>query len=437
MSNDVLSVWLHGAEFGDLEKLRNGRMRLRVAPEAVRRYGRGSHPLSLSLPISGKRVEGPELERFLDGLLPESPVRGSLERTHGISPGDTFALLKVIGQECAGAVQFTPQGQAPGAGYLRELSKEDADRIVRDLPTLDPPDGLAVEASLGGVQAKVLLTRTEHGWAWPADGAMSTHIIKPEPVTDVVVGRLIEYEEWTMRMAAAAGLDAPAVTLADFDGRLAIIVERYDRTAGRRTHQEDFTQALAIAARDKYESTTQPPTRLQQIATRAAAESVDPDGFRRDLLRQVTFNTVIGNGDAHSKNYSMLIDRSGAFSMAPTYDAAPVFLLNSRLAHSGHVLAGQTNLRHISAAHLLDSAVAWGIDPTEARETVAGLCEAVADAAPDVALDDELAGIRQQVSARAEAFAHEVRHPAATRARDARAVRHPDHSRPGTRDGQP
>jgi hypothetical protein len=53
---------------------------------------------------------------------------------------------------------------------------------------------------------------------------MSTHIIKPEPISDAVVPDLVESEEWAMRLAKAAGFK-----LHDFDGRKAIVVERYDR----------------------------------------------------------------------------------------------------------------------------------------------------------------------------------------------------------------
>jgi hypothetical protein len=58
---------------------------------------------------------------------------------------------------------------------------------------------------------------------------MSTHIIKPEPISDAVVPDLVESEEWAMRLAKAAGFKVANVELHDFDGRKAIVVERYDR----------------------------------------------------------------------------------------------------------------------------------------------------------------------------------------------------------------
>ena len=317
----------------------------------------------------------------MDNLLPEGAVRGALEREHHLRPGHTFGLLAHLGRECAGAIQFTTEAQPPAPGHLIALSDDEANRIVAQLPTLDPPPGQVVSASLGGVQAKVLLARTDTGWAWPADGAISTHIIKPEPTTDVAVPDLIRWEEWTLRLARTAGLPAAHAELADFDGRLALVVERFDRHEGRRTHQEDLTQALAIATRDKYETTVD-EHRLASIALAAGAEAISPTAFARDLLSQVTFNLLIGNGDAHSKNYSLTISDTATYSMAPLYDVAPLYLLNNVLQHFGHNLAGQGRLRHLTATHLASEASTWRLSTQQVAETVAGVATRVRDTLP-------------------------------------------------------
>lgn len=398
-----MQVWLNGRPLGVVEQLRNRALRLRFDPGTVRDYGVGACPLSLSLPLTTRRVEGPTLERWLDNLLPESPVRGALERRHNIRPGDTFAMLGVIGQECAGAVQFTQADTPPEPGRLRPLTTAEVNQVVRDLPTIDPPDDMPVSASLGGLQAKVLLTRTADGWAWPVDGAMSTHIIKPEPTADLVVRNLIDHEAWAMRLAARAGLPAASVELTDFDGRRAIVVERYDRLDGQRTHQEDFAQALGIAARDKYESSVAGTGRLARIAHLAGAQAVDPTALRRDLLRVVTFNLAIGNGDAHSKNYALQIDRAAQFALAPIYDAAPVYLLNEQLAHFGHAVGGQVRLPYITAEHLVDEAESWGMRRALAAQTVADVLQAVARAVPDTEIAPGVgAAIAEGVRHRAE-----------------------------------
>ncbi|MFD3509817.1 hypothetical protein [Nocardia sp. NPDC058666] len=45
----------------------------------------------------------------------------------------------------------------------------------------------------------------------------------------------------------------------------------------------------------------------------------------------------MGNGDAHSNNYSLLLSRHGEVALAPLYDSAPVMYLESRIKGTGHV----------------------------------------------------------------------------------------------------
>ncbi|GIG20891.1 toxin HipA [Cellulomonas chitinilytica] len=377
----TLSVWLHGEHLAQLEQLRTSRLRLRFTDAALDRWGVGARPLSLSLPLTERRVQGDALERFCDNLLPEGGVRAVLERENDIRPGDTFALLSRIGRECAGAIQFTTDEAPAGAGRVTPLTSDEVDVLVRDLPTHHVPDGLAVSASLGGVQDKVLLTRTADGWAWPADGAMSSHLVKPQPQSpQAPIPDIIRYEHWALQVAAAAGLRAARSELEWFGDRQALVVERFDRHGGRRIHQEDFTQSLALASRDKHESSVG-ERRLAALATRAAAEAADPQQLLTELLAQVTFNAAIGNGDAHSKNYSIQISRAATVSMSPLYDVAPVFLVAPTYRHAGHAVNEQVYLPYITTEHLVAEACEWGLGADVAavvvRQTLLAIAEAV------------------------------------------------------------
>jgi len=386
----TLRVWLHGQHLADLHQLNNRTLRLRYTEEALGRWGIGSRPLSLSLPLTPKRVQGDALERFCDNLLPEGAVRAVLERENGVRPGDAFGLLTHVGRECAGAIQFTAEDTPLGEGGLVPLSAGDVDTLVRDLPTHHVPDGLAVSASLGGVQDKVLLTRTPDGWAWPSDGAISTHLVKPQPVSpQVPIPEIVRYEHWALHLARAAGLRAAHAELAWFDGRQALVVERFDRVDGRRLHQEDVTQSLGLAARDKYESAVG-ERRLSTFAALAAPEAVDPAGLLVDLLRQVTFNTAIGNGDAHSKNYSIHIGEGATVSTSPLYDVAPVFLVAATYRHAGHAVDEQVYLPYLTAAHLVSEAVHWGLGRQVAEEVVASTLQSTLAAVEDLGEPDDV-----------------------------------------------
>lgn len=397
--NRILKVWLHGDELAELERLRNSGLRLRYTNETIDRYGIGSCPMSLSLPITTKRIESAELESYLDGLLPEDPLRTALANKDSIRSTDTFALLQVLGSECAGAIQFTEPDKAPPTGFLRTLAEPEVNRIVQDLPTLRTPDNLPITASLGGIQAKVLLTRTERGWAWPANGALSTHIIKPTPSTNLnTVPYLIEAEEWALRLANASGIKAATAWIESFGERKAIVVKRYDRSDGKRLHQEDFTQALGLKPNQKYEIT--PNSRLKKVARLAAPHALNPQRLQLDLLRAVTFNTAIGNGDAHSKNYAFTITDSGYYSLAPLYDAAPVLLMNRDFHSAGHAVADQTNLNYITFSHLLEEATSWGLNSKLAAETIRTTTEQIAESAPATDIIDVLANVPSMVAKR-------------------------------------
>lgn len=399
----TLQLWLRGEHLGEIEQLRSGRARLRFSGEAVGRWGAGSRPLSLSLPLSTRRVEGPHVDAFLDGLLPEGALRAQLDIDYNART--PIELLRHIGLECAGAVQFTVDKARPGPGRLLPLTDLEAAALVRDLPTLTPPDNLPIGASLGGVQAKVLLTRTAEGWAWPADGAMSTHIIKPQPNDPVSPSLLVASEHWAMQIAAASFVPVAHTELADFDGRQAIIVTRFDREGGVRTHQEDLTQALSLPSRVKYESTLRGATRLRSIVSLASSQALNPRNFAKRLLEAVAFNAMIGNGDAHSKNYSLTIDSSALVDVAPLYDTAPVMFLG-RFNHAGHAVAGQVDLRYITRQHLIDEATSWGMAQATAAQIVDNLASRAIAAIEATSVSADVEKLAQKVHARVRSFAH-------------------------------
>jgi serine/threonine-protein kinase HipA len=402
--DNLLGVWLHGDRLGELERLRGGQLRLRFDDSAIDRYGSGTRLVSLSIPVGSRRVQGDGLRYFLRGLLPEDQVRAAIERRSGVAFDDDFGLLKVVGGECAGALQFLPDEAVPGDGTLRALSRKEVDRIVSELPTLETPDDLPIGASLGGVQAKVLLSETDSGWAWPARGAMSTHIIKPEPIANVAIPHLIEAEYWTGQFAARLELPAAESILEVFAGRLALVVRRYDREQDRRLHQEDFTQALSLRSVEKYEVSQSGSGRLERIAREAGDLSADEDEFRRQLLRAVTFNALIGNSDAHSKNYSLLISTSGIFRLAPLYDAAPVMLMNANFALAGQAIDSQTRLAFITRGHLIREAVKWGVREPIAADVVDDLANRVRHYATVVPIAPQLEEIPPLIARRAEQF---------------------------------
>ncbi|MBX3194772.1 MAG: HipA domain-containing protein [Microbacteriaceae bacterium] len=404
MRLDRLHLWLRGEALGEIEVRRDGRPTLRFTGDATTRYGVGARPLSLSLPLQHGRIEGRSVESFLDGLLPEGAVREQLDDMYGTRTA--FELLAYIGAECAGAVQFTRDDSPPGTGSLMPLTDAEVADLVVALPTLDPPGGQPLTASLGGVQAKLLLARTPDGWAWPADGAVSTHIVKPQPYDTTGVQHLVHAEHWAMSVATAVGLSAAVTELAEFAGRPAIVVERFDRRHGIRTHQEDFAQALGLAPSAKYEGALAAEPRLRRVASSAAPLAASAQAFRVRLAEQVTFNAIIGNGDAHSKNYSLTIDENAFYGITPLYDVAPVLHMGP-YHHAGHAIDGLVDLRLITRPRLIREAEALGLPARRAAQVVGDVIDRTVMAIDRVPVPNEIDWLPERVRSRLSAFAGE------------------------------
>lgn len=398
----ALEVYLHGRHIGVLAGT-SLKLAFQYDADVVAEYGAGATLLSLALPVSRRKLTGPAVYNYFDGLLPEGQVRSQLAKENGVSTPDALGLLRVLGADCAGAVQVLPTGVEPQqTGVGREIKPGELVSLIEALPTWDLPEDFMITASLGGVQSKVLVSWIDGRWIWPDGGTVSTHIIKPEPL-DSPVPHLLASEDWALKVAAAAGLPAAESHLETFGSRGAIVVKRFDRTAaGDRIHQEDFTQALGLSSDAKYEGTTAPPSRLTTLTSLAAPHARDEQAFLRQLLSAVTFNALIGNGDAHSKNYGVLILDGGEVQLAPLYDAAPTLLLHAHSVNAGHALGGQIKLPYLTLEHIVREGVVWGLGAADARLAVTATVESAAEAAAATASTPEIDFLREIVPTRAK-----------------------------------
>ena len=319
----ALDVWWDRRLVGQLTQDRHGELGFVYSPDWLQRED--APPLSASLP---KRTE-PYTRRgcrpFFGGLLPEEGQRKAAAQALGVSSGNDFALLDKLGGDVAGALQLLPPGeppqQGPHAGQPPKLLDEAGlIRVLDSLPTrplLAGEEGLRL--SLAGSQSKVPVVLVEGEVALPSPGQPTTHILKP------AIARFpgtTENEAFVMRLAAAIGLDVACVEPRVVRDRTFLLVARYDRSKDadghvRRIHQEDFCQALGINPERKYAGEGGPTLKdgfalLRQVALRPAVEVLK-------LLDAAIFNLLVGNADAHGKNFAILYDEGGP-RLAPLYD---------------------------------------------------------------------------------------------------------------------
>ena len=372
---DELAVWLYGSCVATIERERH-LPRLTYTDEARRLYAPGTPLLSLSLPVRAARYPQGIVRPFLDGLLPEGESRRIIARDVGVDADNTYGLIRALGRDCAGAIVIQPMEESappPSTTLTAEpLSDEELADLVRNLGNAPLGAGGRVRISLAGVQEKLLLTQMPDGvWGRPVDGTPSTHILKPEIAA---YPNTVENEAFCMRVAKHLGLQVANVETTEVAGRKLIVVERYDRLVQadgtvERIHQEDFCQATGTRPEDKYQEDGGPS--LARIADIVAAVTVR--GSLERLLQVVTLNTLVGNGDAHAKNVSLLHERSGVLHLAPLYDAM------CTLTYDDDRLAMYVDDVHrtarVTAQRLVNEGASWGLPRRRCEEIVTDILD--------------------------------------------------------------
>lgn len=317
-----LAVWWDGARVGLLRIDENGD--LEFVYDRAWLEDAAKPAVSFSLPKRPDPFNRRESRPFFAGLLPEEAQRDAVAHALGVSKANDFRLLERLGGDVAGALTLWPEGDLPpepqGLAATEPLADERLLEVLDRLPArpmLAGEDGLRL--SLAGAQQKLPVVLVNGRVALPAPGQPTTHILKP------AIERLpgtTENEALAMRLAAALGLQVAAVEPRRTGERTYLLVERYDRDVGadgsiRRLHQEDFCQALGVAPERKYASEGGPIFRDCFDLVRRACTTPAPAVLR--LLEAAILNVLVGNADAHGKNYSLLY-RVGGIDFAPLYD---------------------------------------------------------------------------------------------------------------------
>ena len=318
----ALTVWWEGAIAGSLRADRHGAMRF--AYDGNWLADQAAPALSVSLPKRPEPFPPRQCRPFFEGLLPEGPQRDAVASALGVSRANEFRLLERLGGEVAGALALYPEGETPPRFETQQPAVALTDsELSALLPRLETRPFLAgtqgLRLSLAGAQSKLPVALIDGRIGLPAPGQPTTHILKP-PIARFAA--TTENEAFAMRLAAGLGLDVASVDPYGAAGRACLLVTRYDREHGptgavRRLHQEDFCQALGIVSDRKYATDGGPGFRqCFELVRRACTQ---PAVAVLKLLDAAIIQVLLGNADAHGKNYSLL-HREGGVELAPLYD---------------------------------------------------------------------------------------------------------------------
>ena len=304
MLHDKALVYKKGVLAATLQKV-NGGLEFSYLPEY------SGLPVASTLPLGAtvSRSDG-RAPSFFKGLLPEGSRLESVAWRLKTSVGDDLNLLVAIGFDPIGDVQILPEGDL-GMDESRILKLEQ-DTAGLDFVALRERYFGSSASGIPGVQdkvsAKMLNSRTKTSHL--------EYLVKFNPIQYPFV---VENENFFLGLAKECGLQTSNFELlTDAHGVHALRLRRWDRVGANgnsvRLAAEDSCQLLNLDPVEKYN-----PDFLEVASAMGnMAQAVSATG--KVLFQQLVFDWLIGNGDAHAKNFSLLEGGSGRFRVAPAYD---------------------------------------------------------------------------------------------------------------------
>lgn len=315
---DVLDIFLHEKLIGNLTNLPGDKNLFIFQDDYVFDLERAT--LSLSFKdkagdlITETTPTRTRVPPFFSNLLPEGHMREYLATQAGVKEQREFYLLAALGKDLPGALKILPSNHSEwGRSLIHEFEEE------RELKQDE-----VLRFSLAGVQLKFSAIEEKAGeLTIPADGVGGSWIVK---LPSSIYANVPENEFSMMGLARRVGIDVPETALISVDqisglpsgiGKnqgSAYMIRRFDRTQkGKGIHIEDFAQVFAQFPEKKYKSAS-----YRNIAEVIWSE-IGEEGIA-EFIRRFIFNVLIGNGDMHLKNWSLIYPDQKRAALAPAYD---------------------------------------------------------------------------------------------------------------------
>jgi len=384
MAHDI-GVWLFDQPVGTLS-LVGGRLSFQYRPDWLAQPN--AMVLSQSLPLGSAPFDDHQCRAFFAGLLPEGNLRRLIAQQCQVSSQNDFALLGAIGGECAGAITFLPAGRSvitaeqAGVEWLDERQLMNLLEELPRRPMLAGRDGIRL--SLAGAQDKLPVVFDGERIGLPKGGQPSTHILKP--AIAAVEGSVIN-EGFCLALARAMGMLTAEAQIFNANNRQVLLVARYDRRAGlggqpERIHQEDFCQALGVVPEMKYQNEGGPDFKASFDLLRKATRPSAPQVLR--LLDAVVFNALVGNHDAHAKNFCLLhagTSRAEPPTLAPLYDMLSTAVYDHLTPKMAMKLGNKYKFSEVQARHWDQFAQIAGLSKAQTKKRVLRMAQDLPGAA--------------------------------------------------------
>lgn len=341
---------------------------------------------------------------WFSNLLPEGRLRALVARELGVSTYQEMDLLARLGQDLPGAVAVVPEGRFEAGARLADSLP--AERGL--LPTSTGPR----RASLAGMALKFSMSRQGDRLVVPAHGEHGDWIVK---IPDQSYPDLPDNELSVMTLAQKIGIEVPEARLWHRDSidslgpgawtcpqDYAYAVRRFDRSDEGPVHIEDFAQVLGRygLGEGKYKS------KVETVAG-LAYRGYD-HGSLREMVRRSVFNLLVGNGDAHLKNWSLIYPDKKKARLSPAYDLVCTAAYPNH-AELGLTFFGAQRLEQVSGWHFAQLQEQLGAEKADVLDVVDQTLEAFMEVWPAHAPEGVPTGVAQWIDAHAHATSARLR----------------------------
>ncbi|GAA4885124.1 type II toxin-antitoxin system HipA family toxin [Ferrimonas pelagia] len=369
-----IALHLHGIRVGVVARFAGNKNILSFDPE----YAASTSPdrpivtlqqLADSGYLQRPQIRTNRLPALLSNLLPEGALRTYHALRLKIAEDDEFILMLSLGRNLPGALiaEPIPAGEIPSWALV---AREQAEAIQ-----IAPPEEVGDQA-LAGVQMKFSAIKGDGRFNVSQESGDDNWIVKT-PSTNHPFVPANEYT--AMRLAESVGVRIPDIDLAPLSavGELpniqlpqeqhAYLIHRFDRHGTQRIHTEDFAQITEQYAREKYEKVN-----YQQMLL-IMRSLMDADAFREDMeefVRRLVVNILVGNGDAHLKNWTLIYSNGTRPRLSPAYDIVSTVVYIQNEQDFALKLMGTKRWYDVSLVQFKALAKELGIRPTLMQKIV-------------------------------------------------------------------
>ncbi len=294
------------------------------------------------------------LHPFFDNLIAEGWLERAQAQALRVNINDRFALLLGFGNDLAGAVSVI-------------------DPEPRSHHTIDPGEELmnaAIRgrASLSGVQSKLLLVKEGDQFRPVQKNELSSHIAKfarPE-FPDILE---VEYLSTLAQKHLLPNDRVVELEMSEICAKPALIIKRFDRRpSGKKIHFEEFNQILGhYSGNDKYSGS------YEDMGTFMCKNPYCLPAEADTLYRRILASLLLGNTDAHFKNFALLHTKDG-FRLTESYDlVAACYYPPFQTIALGIAQAYELRWGDLKSKHIVEMGYPFGLNDVAIKTAAADL----------------------------------------------------------------